>query len=493
MSGLVWGQIGMTGRTAICFVISILVARFLGAAQYGIYAAIVSFVALLTQFANMGIGTIFSTYIPRFRSADQPGECSYVVRHVIIIRAILLAGIVAVVHAFSGPLVESLGEAAIHDYILITLIWFLIHGLKDGFIFTIWANLNMKLFAAVELTVSLIQLAGVIFLISHGITVRALALLMIAVNTIQLVSYLVGSIPTIRPKPVKTDLVPVLKLGATVWFAGVLYYFRDKSIDVLMILFFLRNTASAAYYDIAYMVALYGGYVLLTAVEKLALPILSEAHTRYGLEGLRKAWEFLTKVSIYLTAPILVFLIAHADSIIRVLYSDAYREASPLLVGFSVFTLIAVFFANRISVMVLFPLNRERTYLYLCSFNGILNIILNLALIPRYGITGAVIATGGSSLLVTIMEFVIAVRAIRARPPVGFIFTMLLVTGVSISWTLFVKSYSLSLLVAVAIIYGIIVTFLMLKSYTFEEREKEILQEVQPGIHAFLLRYKLLK
>jgi O-antigen/teichoic acid export membrane protein len=176
-----------------------------------------------------------------------------------------------------------------------------------------------------------------------------------------------------------------------------------------------------------------------------------------------------------------------------VLYSDAYMEASPLLVGFSIFTLVGVFFANRISVMVLFPLNRERTYLYLCSFNGVLNVVLNIALIPRYGILGAVIATGGSSLIISFIEFIIAVRIIRARPPVDFILVISLIMAVSISPTLFIKNINMLQLATMAIIYGIIVTFFMFKFYTFGDREKEILQEAQPGIYAFLLKNNLLR
>ena len=46
ISGLFWGQIGMAGRTFICFFISILVARALGARNYGIYAAVISLIGL---------------------------------------------------------------------------------------------------------------------------------------------------------------------------------------------------------------------------------------------------------------------------------------------------------------------------------------------------------------------------------------------------------------------------------------------------------------
>ena len=81
LSGLVWGQIGMSGRTLVTFVISIIVARALGAENFGVYAALSTLTDMTIRFTEMGIGTVLNKWIPEL-SHLRPGQCSYLVRKV---------------------------------------------------------------------------------------------------------------------------------------------------------------------------------------------------------------------------------------------------------------------------------------------------------------------------------------------------------------------------------------------------------------------------
>ncbi len=60
-------------------------------------------------------------------------------------------------------------------------------------------------------------------------------------------------------------------------------------------------------------------------MSSISVPILSEAHTLHGRDGLKRAWESLTKLSMYLSVPILAFICVHADSIIRVFYTTEVK------------------------------------------------------------------------------------------------------------------------------------------------------------------------
>jgi len=483
----------MSGRTLICFVASMIVARSLGVANYGIYAALGSLIVLLIKCSNIGISAIFNTYIPRLKSSSQAGACSYIVRKFLFIRTIILFIVIGLLHILADPLILFIGEPLIRDYLFLVSIWYLVRGIMDGFLYVVWANMNMKFYTLVEISVSVFQLVATMILMAVGMTIGQLVLLMIMVNLIQLVCYGMDTISTIKPEPERTDLAPILKFGMRIWISDILLYFRDKSIDVFMILYFLKDTKAVAYYDIAYLIAIYGGLVLFGVIEKLSLPILSEAHARFGLEGLRKAWEFLTKLAIYLVAPVFVFFAAHSETVIRVFYSNLYDKASSLLVVFSVLTLLGAFLGNRISGMILLPLHKETLYLYLNGFNGALNIVLNLILIPRLGIMGAVISTGGSTLLTNLIELTLALKYMSARIPVAFIFRITVIMMLSISWTLLFKDLNLIGLVSVAIGYAVMVTLLLLKFYHFSDREKEIVEELSPGVFNFLSRNNLLR
>ena len=84
------------------------------------------------------------------------------------------------------------------------------------------------------------------------------------------------------------------------------------------------------------------------------------------MDGLRKAWEFLTKLSIYLAVASPRLHPARMP-MISWFSSTRMRTAShhQFLKGFATFALPWLcLISNRISVLVLFPLDREKLYLY---------------------------------------------------------------------------------------------------------------------------------
>ncbi len=493
VSGLLWGQVGMTGRTVMCFFISILVVRTLGARNYGIYVALLCLIEILIKFTEIGIQSIFSTYIPRFINNNQLGECSYVVRRVIILRVIVSTLTAGLLQLLAGPLVAYIGNPEIYQYVLLTSVWFFFRSLMDCFIFIVTSKMDMKFYSAVEMGVSVFQLIGVLILLRTGLTISSLIILMIAVNAVQTVFYAIGSLDMITPKSVRLEIGPIAKFGVITWLSSIVQYFRFKSIDVFLILYFLRDPSNVAYYDIAYLLVITGGSVLLTSADRLLLPIFSETHSRLGLDGLRKIWDSMTKLTIYLAVPIYAFLIVHADTIISLFYTDAYLTASPLVVVFSSFMIACVFFAGETSITVVFPLNKEQFFLYLRGIGGVLNFVFNIIFIPKFGIMGAVLGTSGAMLITTILELAVANKLISARLPYRFIATLSLIIIVSLSWTIFIKDMNIIQLGVVAVSYGVVTTLLLLKFYAFDDDEKKIVQEFNPSVYDKLIKYRLLR
>ena len=493
INGLFWGQIGMSARTILCFLISMIVARSLGAENFGVYAAFISLVDMLVKLSEMGVQSLFSTYIPRYQSLGQGGQCSFVLRRILLLRFVLALIIVIVLFCYSETLMDALGIPELDHYLLLIGVWFLTQSMMDSFLFIVIANMRMKWYSLVELLVSVFQLASVLILTQRGMSIEALVSLIVVVRAIQLSCYLYHSFPTLSAKPVAVDLRPIAKFSLILWLSSVLQYFRFKSIDVFMILYFLKDTAEVAYYEIAYMLTLTGGYVLLTSLDPLLQPIYSEAHSRDGVNGLRKAWSFSTKLSIFLGVPILVFMIAHSESIVRCFYTETYLQVAPLIVVFSLFSILSICCSSETSITVVFPLNKERLFLYVRGVNGIVNIILNIVLIPKYGVLGAVLATGGTTLLTTLYEYRLAVKLVGIRLPYAFIVKLLLVIFISISWTLLFDDMNLWELLVVGSIYYGFTLFIMLHFYHFTEREKEIFNENFPKVYCYFINKILVR
>ena len=492
LSGLVWGQIGMSGRTLITFVVSIVVARTLGADNFGVYVALATLTGMIIRITEMGIGTIFNKYIPEL-STLQPGQCSYLVRKVLVFRALLLVFAAILLVAFSKPLTELIGTPDHPEYIPLVAVWVLVRGIMDSFLFILQAKLEMKRFATVEIAVSFFQLGGALLLTLTGMQVSDIVILMIAVNGIQLICYASAAGKIIRPESVAIDLIAIAKFSVVVWISGFMQYLRFKGIDVFLILYFLKDPSQVGFYEVAYAITMRGGYILLTSIDRLALPIYSESYARLGIDGLRSAWEFLTKISIYLALPALVFLVLHASDLIHILYSDAYSDSVGLIQVFAVFIGLTIFLSSETSEKLVLALDRPRLYLYIRVMGGLLNVCLNIVLIPRFGVIGAVWSTGITALLSTLIELFFARKLINARLPLRFILQIGLCILITVSWTLLFDNLNLAQITVMALVYGVMLTLLLLRFYQFSETEVSILSQFSPAAYNVLGKLKLIR
>lgn len=493
ISGLFWGQLGMSGRALICFVVSILAARFLGAHQYGIYVAAASLIVLLIRFTEMGINAIYNRYIPQYQVEGLHGQCSYLVRRVFLARMLLLAIASFVLNNQADRLVALVGAPELKHYIPLVTIWFLVRATMDCFLFVIWAQIKMKFYSAVELGVSIGQLVGILVLRVYGISVASLIVLMILVGVVQLIFFGIRAAPVFLAHPKKVMMRPIVRFGMIIWLSTVLLYFVNKSIDIFMILHYLGDSSLAAYYDVAHMLVYTGGLGLLAAVNTLALPILSEAHSLEGMEGMRRSWVFLVKISVFVAVPPLFFTAQHGDSIIQALYGGEYLPSVPLLIIFAALVIVSLFLASGVIAAVFVTLDREKTVLTMQGFNGLLNVALNMLLIPRMGVWGAVIATGGSRVITALVFLVIALRSMKASLPIRFFGRLggcLLVGGVATMW---LENPGVVELFAVAGGFWLLVTVLFLKIYRFSDQEKETMRSIKPSFYSFLCRMTLIR
>ncbi len=493
IQGIAWGQIGILGRTLICFAISILVARALGAVQYGIYAALFSYVTMLGRFTEMGNEAIFKTYIPKYDSQNQPGRTAFLVRKILIYRIALIVTVTIALYTIRHYNRHFL-EAVKPDYFILVLGWFIIHALMNSLIYIVWARLAMKYYAIVELTISIIQLFGVLYLRAQGLSVSKLIALMLIINAGQLLAYANYARTAIlraNPKPIKMQRI--MQFGLTLWLSTILHFFISKALDILMLTHYFKDSEQAAYYDIAYILVMTGALALINAIDSLKLPILSESWHRSGTDGLRHSWHLLTKLSIYLTVPPLFFLAIHAETIILLIYGETYLQAARLIRVFALLTALAMMLGNETAPTILFPLGKEKVYLLLHSLHGLLNLLFNIILIPEYGALGAFLGTGGARLLVGLIELGFALRLLKSRFPTVFVIGFLASTLLAAAITqLLPLHHAPVFLLLNALIYGFLITLFTAWLHPFNHTEQQILKNYKPTLYKRLKKYKLI-
>ncbi len=118
-----------------------------------------------------------------------------------------------------------------------------------------------------------------------------------------------------------------------------------------------------------------------------------------------------------------------------------------------------------------------------CSFFGAsVNVVLNLFLIPVYGVNGAAIATGFSLALITVLHLIFACRIGRVQPfrwsYVKPLFAALVAVAVVYGITQYVIGVSLVSLVVMLFVFGLLYFVLLLVMKGFDEADLVVMRAI---------------
>jgi O-antigen/teichoic acid export membrane protein len=151
--------------------------------------------------------------------------------------------------------------------------------------------------------------------------------------------------------------------------------------------------------------------VLITSLGAVMLPRCSnliETKEETKFNGIiTKSYHFILAVSI----PMMVFILFLSKPIILVLCGIKFYE-SILVVRITAPTIIFVALSNVIGMQILFPMNKEKIVIFSTFIAAIINIIVNLILIPHFSQNGAAIATLLSEFSIIIFEMLLGKKYI---------------------------------------------------------------------------------
>jgi O-antigen/teichoic acid export membrane protein len=377
-----WLFIGNSLNGTLFFLLTIYLARVLGAAAFGLFQFAQAFVVYLVMLVDNGLSLLGTREI-----ACDRERAGAIVLNILCIRAItsLAVFIIASAVLFFLPLTSELR---------------LLFG--ASFLFIFYRALNTEwVFAGVELMeyiplAKLLYTSGALLLI-YWLVKGAPDLLKVPV--VLAVSGLISSVVFIlflfgRLLPPRlADFAPAtwgaifwraLPLGASVFLMQIYY-----SLDTVM-LGFMDRPEVVGYYNAAYRVVLVciGLYAIW---QQTAMPVMSHRLTANpaGAGVFIRKFARLTGLAfipfcslIYLTAPLIVDL----------LFGRQYAPAVTAL-RILIWTLLPLTISSCYSVLILIPAGRYYLFLTAVSAGALVNVLANLILIPLFSMTGAAAAT----------------------------------------------------------------------------------------------------
>lgn len=417
----------------LSFIFIAVFARYLGASSYGTYAFAIAFVALFRMFFDLGLSSLNIREI----SKDKE-KLNYYFGNSLILEIISSVATIVVI----GILINALGYDRDTSYVVIVSALIFSIEMISYLIYSIFTAYEKRIYE------SIVRIAGKSMYVAIGFLGIALNLPLIQIVSLMVIyplaQFLIGYLLMTRivTKP-KIELEPeswpnLLKLSIPFALSGLIYdiYFN---IDMIMLSLF-QGEVAVAYYSIAYRIII-SFLIVPSALVITVFPVLSKMYVS-SHENLIFAFQKITKYLLVISLPIAVGVCLIADLAIVTIFGSQYSSS---VIALQILVWVVVFhFMFLISGTTLGAIDRQTLTVVSLLIGVLLNISLNLVLIPLYSYVGAAIAT-----VLTELALFVQYRYYLKK------------NGINIRFLKFVKKP-----IFAAIVMGIIV-FLLKKTFSF--------------------------
>lgn len=393
------------GATLIAFGASLIYARALGPHGYGLYAYVIAWAALLTILVGMGL----PGYLLR-EGTKRPASIRWM-RHWAD-RRVLLAGLAAAVLMACAYFVPEAAEARWLFVVaaLLPLLSSLGSVRADLLRSRGWVARSQwpSLIAGPALMLMVLAILwawrGRLYPIELVAGMLGSAFLVLVVNEFQLRRAAPG--PKILPD-IKISIRAALPF---MWLGGL--YLLNNRVDLILI-GTLRGAHDAGLYAVATRAATLVLFVSQAANMALAPRIASLYHTGDQVRLQRLITAAARRILIA-TLPLAILLVTAAWWLLYYLFGASFTPAARPLQILAGSQLAAVAIGSV--GVILNMAGHERRSMVGLSIAVVLNIVLNLILIPRLGPEGAAIATGASIVFAQALMWYWIRRRLHLRP-----------------------------------------------------------------------------
>lgn len=227
-----------------------------------------------------------------------------------------------------------------------------------------------------------------------------------------------------------------------------------SNLDIVM-LGFMKTDADMGYYNAAIKVKNMLGSLVIS-LGTVLLPRVTLYLEMNEKEKFRSLSINAIRFVLFSAIPMLIFFIIYAKSSILLLSGDGYENAI-LPMQILMPTLLFLGLTNIMGVQIMIPMGKESKVLVSVCIGAIMDLIINILLIPEFSVSGAAIGTLVAEVTVFIYQY-FACRELfhslfREVRPCKIIISAIVAVFMSV-WTLKVSMNLLILFIISCICYG---------------------------------------
>jgi O-antigen/teichoic acid export membrane protein len=374
-------------------------ARYLGAAGYGILSFAIAFTGIFAVFGDLGLQWLTTREVARDKSL-APKYLANVTLMKIILAAVTFGLIALIINLMDYPQETIRVVYLLGLYIVFTAFTQMLYSLFQAFE-------RMEFQAIGQILSAALIIGGVMFAVRHDFSVVGFASLYVIASAIAL-GYSCAVMKLKFSNLASASAAKAMEFDWSFWKTtikealpfglGAMFVIVFSSVDAVM-LSSMKGDEVVGWYRAAYAVVAALGF-LPSGFSTAMFPIMSGFHVS-SQDALRLSYERFLKYMLVLAVPIGVGTTLLANRIILLIFGDGY---TPSVVALQILVWVFVFDSTASPAsQVLQVTNNQRKTMKAAAISMAANIALNLLLIPRYSYTGAgvaAVATHGINLAI---------------------------------------------------------------------------------------------
>ena len=479
--------VGKVVNTGLRYGFVIMLARFLGAHDMGIFFLSVVIINFLGVLSRLGLESGVLKYAAIYNADHDRARLRG-----IIIRAFQIAGIASLLFGglvFIGA--DSLAALVFKKPELGIILRIMSIALPFSTIMFI-ANSTTQAFHTLKYRVIVESITNPVLNMVLGFILLYMGYGVKQVAYVYVAGFIVCGFLSIFyvvrlfPRLLDNSLKPLYETRSWIRFSSPLLLVNFLGMfmlwtDTLMIGYF-RSGAEVGIYNTVVRTAFFINFVIISFTSIFA-PRISELYHKRKISELGSLFKIVTKWIITLSTPVFVIIMVAGKSILTIFGSEFTAGLLCLLILSS-----AHFFNAFVGPVryILMMSEKEQLVMIDTFLISMINLILNIFFIPRYGINGAAIATAISIILINLLMLYQVYTHLKVQPFDLTLWKPLISGGLVLLCVMFIQSRAGIVSLHIDLLYKTVISVLLygvtMRIFGFSERDNILIQAMKAKI-----------
>jgi len=446
-----WLTIGTTFNKLLNLLLLIYVARILGVTEYGKFSFAFAFISFFVIFHDFGLPTLIAReYAKNEEEKDREEFYS------ILSLKILLSIIAFIIILISSFFITA--DPQIRNIILILTLFSVFNGFNSIFYAVFQARQKMEYWTWLEALQYLLISGFGIFILFSFPSIENLSYGYLIASFISLIFILIFFNKKIFNLKISWQSLVWRKFLIMSWplaltgLFGTIYNYIDS-----IMMGYWGMITETGWYNAAYRI-IFVTYIPVGLIAGSFYPVFSKFF-KESKEKLQKTWNYNLELMILLSLPIVVGGMILAPRIIYFFYPIDF---TPSILVFQILILsTGLIFLYRPFSDIMIIANQQKNVFWITILGAVINILLNLILIPKYKLYGAAFATVITYFIILLISIWLTEKLALIKIFYLRLFLIFILAGLSsfLMYFLIIQPviYNLNIFISVAV--GVLIYF----------------------------------